>query len=122
MPLKTNPIQSKSFEFGVKMIRLSKQVKENQNFAISDQLLRSGTSIGANVEEAQAGETRADFIHKYGIAQKEAREAIYWLNLLAEAGIVPKRRLAPLIKETEELYAIITAIIKNAKSKSKMQS
>ena len=61
------------------------------------------------------------FIHKYGIAQKEARETVYWLCLLAEGAIVPRRRLTPLIKESEEIYAVITAIIRNAKIGSKSQ-
>ncbi len=81
--------------------------------------LRAATSIGANVEEAQSGETRADFIHKYGIAQKEAKESLYWLRLLAESGIVAQKRLAPLMRETEQLYAVITAIIVNAKRREK---
>ena len=71
------------------------------------------------MEEAQAGESRADFIHKYGIAQKEARESLYWLRLLAESGIVPLQRLRPLMKETEELYAVITGIIVSAKGRVK---
>ena len=79
------------------------------------QYLRAATSIGANVEEAQSAESRLDFVHKYGIAQKEARESLYWLKLLAESGIIPSRRLAPLMKETEELFAVITGIILSAK-------
>ena len=68
---------------------------------LGKQYLRCATSIGANVEEAQAGESRADFIHKLGIAQKEARESRYWLHLLAESGIVSTGKLRPLMKETE---------------------
>jgi four helix bundle protein len=71
------------------------------------------------VEEAQAGESGADFIHKYGIAQKEARESLYWLGLLTESEIIPIRRLRPLMKETEELYAVITAMLRSAKNKVK---
>ena len=78
--------------------------------------MRSATSIGANIEEAQSGESRADFIHKHGIALKEAKESLYWLRLLAEAEIVPVSSLRPLIKETEEIFAVITAIILKAKS------
>ncbi len=79
------------------------------------QYLRAATSIGANIEEAQSGETRADFVHKYAIAQKEAKESLYWLRLVGGSGIVAARRLAALMRETEELYAVITAIIVNAK-------
>jgi len=71
------------------------------------------------VEEAQSAESRSDFIHKYGIAQKEAKESHYWLRLLADSGIVAARRLAPLMRETEQLYAVVTAIIVNAKRREK---
>lgn len=86
---------------------------------MSKQYLRSATSIGANIEEAQSGESRADFIHKYGIAQKEARESLYWLKLLSASGIVEKKRIDPLMQETEEIISIITKIIVNTKKKKK---
>lgn len=89
--------------------------KDGAAWIIGKQYLRSATSVGANVEEAQSAESRADFIHKYGIAQKEARESLYWLRLLSESGLITNKRLAPLIKETEELYAIITAILIKSK-------
>jgi len=85
---------------------------------LGKQYLRAATSIGANVEEAQSAESRPDFVHKYGIAQKEARESLYWLKLLAESGIIPSRRLTPLMKETEELFAVITGIILSTKGRS----
>ncbi len=85
---------------------------------IGRQYLRSATSIGANIHEAQSGESRADFIHKLSIAQKEARESLYWLRLLEESDTVTKSRLQPLIKETDEIIAIITKIIVNSKKKS----
>ena len=81
------------------------------------QLLRSGTSIGANVEEAQAGQSKPDFISKNAIALKEARETIYWLRLLAAAKIIPLERLADLQNEAEELAKIIGAIIVSAKKR-----
>ena len=77
----------------------------------------SATSIGASVEESQASESRADFIHKLGVAQKEARESLYWLRLLSQGGIVAKKRIESLMQETNELVAIITAIIVNCKRK-----
>jgi len=79
------------------------------------QLLRSGTSIGANVEEGQAGQSRADFIAKHYIACKEARETNYWLRLLAACNIFPESQLADLTEESNELIAILTTIVKNAK-------
>lgn len=87
---------------------------------IGKQYLRSATSIGANLEEATSAESRLDFIHKYGIAQKEARESLYWLRLMSEAGVVSRTRLDPLISETEELISIITAIL--VKLKRRMSS
>jgi four helix bundle protein len=114
-------IRKRAFKYSLRAIKLYHALqgaKDGAGWVIGKQFLRAATSIGANGEEAQAGETRADFVHKYGIAQKEARETIYWLGLLAEGAIVPKRRLTPLIKETEEIYAVITAIIRNAKNGS----
>ena len=74
------------------------------------------------MEEAQAGESRADFIHKLGIAQKEARESLYWLRVLAESELVPRERIEPLTSETEELLSVITSIIIKTKHKSRAAS
>jgi four helix bundle protein len=82
---------------------------------LGKQYLRSATSIGANIEEAQSGESREDFIHKYGIAQKEARERLYWLRLITESGMMTQRQVGPLLLETNELISVITAIIVHAK-------
>lgn len=117
-------IRKRAFQYSlraIKLYRVLQDAKDGAGWVIGKQFLRAATSIGANVEEAQAGETRADFIRKYGIAQKEARETIYWLELLAEAVILPRERLIPLIDETEEIYAVITAIIRNAKSGLKVK-
>lgn len=96
--VKPKNICRRSFEYGLRAIKLYKFLQEKKNGAgwvLGKQYLRAATSIGANIEEAQAGETKADFIHKYGIAQKEAKESHYWLRLLAESGLVPARRLTP---------------------------
>ena len=103
----------------IKLYRALQEGKDGAGWVLGKQYLRAATSIGANVEEAQAAESRLDFVHKYGIAQKEARESIYWLKLLAESGIISGPRLRPLIKETEELFAIITGIILSTKSRTK---
>jgi four helix bundle protein len=89
--------------------------KDGAGWVLGKQYLRAATSIGANVEEAQSAESRLDFVHKYGIAQKEAGESPYWLRLLAESGIVALPRLRPLMEETEELFAVITGIILSTK-------
>lgn len=78
------------------------------------QYLRSATSIGANLEEADVAETKRDFIHKNRIALKEARESRYWLRLIVESGILPDSKMSSLIQETTELIAILTSIVKKS--------
>jgi four helix bundle protein len=111
-------IRTRSYAYSLRAIKLYQalqQRKDGAGWVLGRQYLRAATSIGANVEEAQSGESRLDFVHKYGIAQKEARESLYWLRLLAESGIIPPQRLRPLTKETEELFAVITGIIVSTK-------
>lgn len=104
---------------GIELFRFVQKGRDGAGRIIAKQYLRAATSIGANVEEAHSGESRADFIHKLGIAQKEARECSYWLRLMADTTIVSSQRLAPIRRETEEIYAVLTAIIVNAKRKMK---
>jgi four helix bundle protein len=104
----------------VRIIRLYQALDESSvGRVLGKQLLRSGTSIGANVEEAQAGQSKADFIAKMNIALKEARETRYWLTLILEAELFPATRLNPILVETEELIKIIYTIIQKTKNKSK---
>lgn len=120
--VKLRDIRKRSFAYALRAVKLHEFLQDRKDgtcWVLGKQYLRAATSIGANIEEAQAGETRADFIHKYGIAQKEAKESHYRLRLMAESGMVPVGRLTPLMRETEELYAVITAIIRNAKGRSK---
>jgi four helix bundle protein len=105
----------------IKLYRFLQEGKDGAGWVLGKQYLRAATSIGANMEEAQSGETRADFIHKYGIAQKEAKESLYWLRLMADSGTVSIHRLKPLMKETEEIYAVITAIIVKSKQSMKIR-
>jgi four helix bundle protein len=81
-------------------------------------LLRSGTSVGANIEEAQAGQSRADFLSKMSIASKEARETLYWLKLLERTELVSDDRLQDLKQEADEIVRILTSIVKSTKQKS----
>ena len=118
---KPQDIRERSFQYALRAINLFRATQTRKDAAgriLGKQFLRSATSIGANIEEAQSGESRADFIHKFGIAQKEARESSYWLRLIAESGIVPRRQMEPLIHETNELISVITAIIVRAKKNS----
>jgi len=109
-----NPIKEKSFHFALAIVRLYEQLQEKREYVLSKQVLRSGTSIGANVEEAIAAESRADFIHKMKIAMKESRETHYWLRLLNQTHLVEKIDLSSLLSEVEELSKILTSITKTA--------
>ncbi|MGH9470046.1 MAG: four helix bundle protein [Terriglobia bacterium] len=115
-------IRARAFAYAIRSVRLFRYLQDHRDGAgwiLARQYLRSATSIGANIEEAQSGETRADFVHKLGIAQKEARESFYWLRLMAESNLVPKAKLTPLMKETEELIAVVTSIIVSTKKRQR---
>jgi four helix bundle protein len=113
-------IESRTMEYAVRAVQFFRHLKAKDEVAliIGRQYLRSATGIGANLVEARAGESRKDFIHKCTIAQKEARESLYWLELAAKVGVVSENRLAPLIQETRELLAIITRIVRNTKART----
>jgi four helix bundle protein len=82
---------------------------------IARQLVRSATSVGANVEEAQGGQSRRDFAHKMNIARKEAGEACYWLRLLRDTDTLPRPRLDPIVKESDEIVRILVTIVKTTR-------
>jgi len=114
-------IRARSLQYALRAINLYQHLqkqKDGAGWIIGKQYLRAATSVGANIEEAQAGESRSDFIHKLGIARKETRESIYWLRLLEQSELVSPRRIAPLMKETNELLNVITAIILRTREKS----
>ncbi|NER20773.1 MAG: four helix bundle protein [Symploca sp. SIO1C2] len=110
---KVIPITDRTFDFAMRIVNLCKVLDEKPGVSrtLAKQLIRSGTSIGANVEESQAAQSTADFIHKLEISLKEARETRYWLRLLIAAELFPDSRLRPLLTESEELIKIIAAII-----------
>jgi four helix bundle protein len=110
---KRNIIKDKSFDFAIKTIKLYKQLIEKKEFVLSKQLLRSATSIGANVAEATAGQTRKDFITKMSIASKEARETRYWLMLLQKSQLV-NADYGIYLSDIEEIINILTAIVKTS--------
>jgi four helix bundle protein len=117
-------IRKRSFEYTLRAVKLYQYLQEQRKGAgwiLGRQYLRAASSIGANIEEAQAAESRADFIHKLGISQKEARESLYWLRVMAASELVPQERIEPLTRETEELVNVITSIILNTKRKSRTQ-
>jgi four helix bundle protein len=110
-------VQEKSFQFALDIIKLYQDLKRQNEFVISKQLLRSGTSIGANVEEASAAQTKKDFITKMSIASKEARETRYWIKLLQQSKIV-NYDFSMYLSSIEELIKILTSIVKTAQNKS----
>jgi four helix bundle protein len=112
--MKENLIQQKSYDFALKIIALYRKLVKENEFILSKQLLRSGTSIGANVEEAQAGQSRADFISKMSIASKEARETNYWLRLLRDSETIDEVEIKPLLDESSAIINIITSIVKTS--------
>lgn len=109
-----NPIVSKSKKFAIRVIRLRKyMVSTYREYTMSDQLLRSGTSIGANVKEAIRGQSKADFGAKMNIALKEASESEYWLEVLYESDYITKPQYDSIIADCRELIRLLTAIVKS---------
>ena len=108
----TSLIKDKSYCFALEIIGLYKILLKQNEFVLSKQLLKSGTSIGANVEEALAGQSRADFLSKMSIASNEARETNYWLRLLKDSGIISETEIEPLLAESESITSILTSIVK----------
>lgn len=106
-------IEERSFQFALKAIRLVKLLQEKREYVFADQLLRSSTSIGANVAEAGAGQSKKDFIAKMSIASKEARETRYWLRLIKEGKIL-NTDLTEFHDEIEQLIKILTKIVKTS--------
>ena len=114
-----NLIRDKSFDFALKIVRTYQElVADKKEYVLSKQLLRSGTSIGANVEEAIGGQTRRDFYMKITIAYKEAREAMYWLKLMHAAGYLSEEKAHDLLEDVSRLYRIIGRIQLTTKQRS----
>ena len=113
-------IQERSFLFACRVVDFCKPLYEGSALLreLGRQLLHSGTSVGANLEEADAGESKPDFRHKVGVARKEAKESRYWLRLIAYAERRVQESASPLIEESTQLVAILTTIRKNAESSS----
>lgn len=110
---KQNVILEKSFEFALDIIEFSEELDDRRKFVVSNQLLRSGTSIGANINEAQSCESRADFIHKLKIAAKEAHETDYWLLLCKHSKSYPYKD--SLHTKLEEIQKLLSSIISSSK-------
>ena len=108
VPAKGNDLSDRLIDFAVRVIRLVQSLPNNMcGRHIAGQLLRSGTSAGANYEEARGAESRADFSHKIGVAWKEAKESLYWLKVVHRTELVKRSRIADLIDEADQLCAIL---------------
>lgn len=113
-----NVVLEKSYQFAINIVRLYQSLTdEKKEFILSKQLLRSGTSIGANLEEAIGGQSDKDFISKLSIAYKEARESHYWIRLLRDTGYLGIEESVTYLSDCDELLKIIGSIIKTMKTK-----
>ncbi|MEI6090120.1 MAG: four helix bundle protein [bacterium] len=118
--MRENILKSKSFLFAIRIVKLYKYLVENKKeFVMSKQLLKSGTSVGAMIREAEYAETKIDFKHKLGIAQKEINETIYWLELLKETDYMSKEQFDSIYSDADEIIRLITSSILTVKSSLK---
>lgn len=114
--MKDSAIKTKSYQFSLRIIKLYKHlVDEKREFVLSKQILRCGTSIGANVEEASGAQSKKDFIAKFHISLKEAKETHYWLRLIKDSEYVDASLADSFLKDCDELIIIMTAILKSSK-------
>ena len=114
-----NVIRDKSFAFAIRIVNAYKYLRSEKNeFVLSKQLLRSGTSIGANVEEAIGGQSPADFLHKLSISYKKARETLYWLKLLQATNYLTEKLAQSLLNDCTQICKIIGKIQTSLKAKN----
>jgi len=115
--MSNNILKEKSYKFALRSIKLFQYLsKEKQEYIISKQIMRSGTSIGANIEEAYQGQSKADFIHKLSIANKETFETHYWLRLLRDSDLLETKIAESLLIDCDELQRLLVSSIKTSKS------
>ncbi|MBL7191415.1 four helix bundle protein [bacterium] len=118
--MRGDELSERLLEFSIRIIRLCKYLnRDRDNRIISNQLLRSGTSIGANYEEARGAESRADFIHKLTISLKETRESLYWIKIIKNAGLIKSEKVEVIYNEANEICSILVSSVKTSK-KSKI--
>ena len=116
--MKENILKTKSFEFAIRIVNLYKYLKKEHNeYILSNQVIRSRTSIGAIIREAEHAESTKDFIHKLSIGLKEAKEAKYWLDLLVAADFISTKMYQSLNKDCEELLKLLISSVKTSKLK-----
>lgn len=113
MKLENNPLQNKSYDFALLIVKLSRRLmKKNREFVLSKQLMRSGTSVGANIVEANGAISKADFSAKMSIAYKESLETKYWLYLLKDIGVILEKEFNDLYTKIDEISKILFSILK----------
>ena len=113
-------VEEKSYKFALRIIKLYKYLKENKrDYVLSKQILRCGTSIGANIKESSQAESTPDFIHKLCIALKETSETEYWICLLYDSDLIDKRSYNSIINDCKEILKLLTSIIKTSRSNLK---
>lgn len=114
--MKDNILLEKSYQFALRIVKLCRYLNdEKHEFVISKQILFSGTSIGSQIEEAQQGENRADFLHQLSIANKHAFKTNYWLRLLHDSDYLNEKQFLSLLSDCEEIQKILTATLKTTK-------
>jgi len=114
-----NVVQEKSYAFAIRMVKLFQHLSsEKKEYVLSKQLLRSGTSIGANIEEAIGGQSDKDFFAKLTISYKEARETKYWIRLLSDTGYLTPSQSTSLLQDIEELLKLLGSILKSLRAKN----
>lgn len=117
MENKENPLRDKSYKFALRFVKLYQHLgEEKREFVLSKQVLRSETSIGANIVEGNQAQSKSDFIHKLSISHKESFETDYWLNLLRDAGYITEKQAESLLTDCRELQKLLTTSIKTAKA------
>ena len=113
-------LKTKSYHFAIRIVRLAQMLQSDRmEFVLSRQILRSGTSIGALVREAEFGQSKADFVHKMSIALKEANETHYWLSLIFDTGYMEESLSVSLKKDCEEIISLLVSTIKTSKKSLK---
>ncbi|MEQ1849920.1 MAG: four helix bundle protein [Candidatus Peribacteraceae bacterium] len=114
-----NPLRSKSFAFSIRIVKAYSYLQKKNEYVMSKQLLRCGTSIGANIQEALQAQSKKDFVAKLQISMKEAFESKYWIQLMQHTSFLSRVQANSLLQDLEELLKLLTAIIKTSKSRMK---
>ncbi|MTH17289.1 four helix bundle protein [Flavobacterium sp. LC2016-01] len=114
--MKNNIVKNKSFDFAIRIVKLYQYLNnDKKEFILSKQLLRSGTSVGAMMREAEHAESKSDFIHKFAIAQKEANETVYWLELLKATDYLNEKEFENIHNDAIAILKLVTSILKTSK-------